>query len=163
MQLPVDRNIQIARIFLHATAIQRALDHISIAAPHLLLEIEHRLLPMRLLAERRRAELHAAGENDIEIPHESVHVLGVLHVQHERRREIQVFLLHRVDIQILRVEMKKNRYENAACVGNGLRFGNDIHEGLEQSDLFDRVHFKAVHVVPNYHAKRATCVQSIIS
>ena len=88
MQLPIDHNVQIARIFLHATAIQRALDHISITAPHLLLEIEHRLLPMRLFAERRRAELHAAREHDVEVPHEGVHELGVLHVQHERRREI---------------------------------------------------------------------------
>ena len=107
IQLPMNRNVQIARVFLHSFAPQRSPHHISVAAPHLLLEIEHRLLPMRLFAKRRRAELHAAREKDIEIPHESVHILRVLHVQLERRSEVQIFFLDRVDVQVLLSKIPK--------------------------------------------------------
>ena len=151
VQLQAEVHVQVARVLLHLLALHRALQHVPTAAPDLVAEIEHGLLPVRLAVVGRRAEGDLLpGEEYIEVAHQRVHVLRVLAIQFKRAREVQILLLHRVDVQILNLSRPTRAYENAARIGDRLRVGNHVHQRLEQRNLLDSVHLEAVHVVPDY-------------
>ena len=150
VQLQAEMHVQITRVLLHLLALHRALQHVTTAAPDLVAEIENRLLPVCLAVVRRRAEGYLLpGEEYIEVTDQCVHVLGVLTIQLEVAGEVQILLLHRVDVQILILRPSSLPYENAAIIGDGLRIRNHVHKRFEQRNLLNSVHFESVDVVPD--------------
>ena len=150
VQRQTEVDIQIAGILLHLLALHGALQNVAAAAPHLVTEIEHGLLPVRFAIIRRGAERHLlSGEEDVEIADQRIHVVGVLAIQLKVTREVEVLLLHCVNVQILQINTQARNDEDAAGIGDGLCVGNHVHQRLEQRDLLDRVHLEAVHVVPD--------------
>lgn len=71
---------------------------------HVLVEVEDRLLPVRVLGLGGGAEAHALvalGELDVEERHEGLHIVVPAHLEDERRREGQIGFAHRVQIDFL--------------------------------------------------------------
>lgn len=58
--------------------------------------------PLPPLTGGEAGALVAAGELDVEVGHQRVHVVVALHLQAEGRREGQLLHLHRVDVHLLR-------------------------------------------------------------
>ena len=95
-------NVQVARILLHLRTLDAAHQLVIATHPHLLAQIKHRLFPGRLAtAGTRRAGSFLRGAGDVEVPHQRMQVLRILRAQSDGRGEVQILLLHRVDVEFL--------------------------------------------------------------
>lgn len=103
MNCSLNLHIQITRIFLHLVHVDNTLNLIITAYPRLIAQVEHGLFPVGFSAVRCSGEHHLLGtrEVDLEITNKCMEIVGVVGNERERCRKVQVFLLYRIDIEIL--------------------------------------------------------------
>ncbi|KAJ8527501.1 hypothetical protein ON010_g14762 [Phytophthora cinnamomi] len=137
----IDVNVQVARVGRVRLASELALNDLAGAAGQLALQVEHGLLPVRVLGlgARGEAELLVRGrEGAVEVGHERVAEVLAEGRELERGREGELLLGHLGQVNV----------QDGAHVRQQRVAAHGVHERLDLGDVLDAAHVEAVDVFP---------------
>mmetsp|Transcript_27342 Transcript_27342/g.69582 ORF Transcript_27342/g.69582 Transcript_27342/m.69582 type:complete len:337 (+) Transcript_27342:337-1347(+) len=134
-------NVQVTRVLVVGLACQLAADRLARADGDDVLEVEHRLLPVRRLALGGGGEEHrlvASAKSDVKVGHKRVDVVVAVSGQRKGHLEGGVLLAHGADVD----------GQHLLSGGRNLLGVHHIDQRLCHGQRLDAGEVKAVHVVP---------------
>ena len=151
--LELEAHVQLPRVLLGLAHVQVALEEVARQHLHRLVDVEHRLLPVRLLLVGRGREGHlllAVAEVAVEPAHEAVHEAVQLDVQPEAAVEVQLAHLDRLQVDVVELE----------GVAEDVLVLDGVDDRLGQHPLLHALHADAVDGVPK--ALNDPCLTSFL-
>lgn len=143
-------NIQITRILFHFWTRNCPWKHIITTHPKLITKIKHSLLPMRFSITWTRWKLTSfPGKKILKYPTKACKYSWILSLQCNWCNEVEILLLHCIDIKILRITGISYSYKNTAFICDLLSIRHYVYQWFKQSNLFDRIHLESVNIIPN--------------
>lgn len=161
LEVHLNLKVQITIISVVRLHLKRSIHFFTLLDRHILVEIENRLLPVRVRWFWGRAEsqtLMALGKLHVKVCYQSLHEIISLHHQMKRSGKIQIGFGHGIQIHFFYQIRTGNNLKKKHVVtkiiailhySNSYLFGIDhIDERFGNSNLSNRAHIETIYVIP---------------